>query len=338
MFRLPFEVVHPATVAEAAEFLSAHQGEAKVMAGGSDLMVSLNQRLLSFRYLVDIQGLPELRRIVGDSESGLRIGALATLREVERSPLVRRLCPLLVQAAGKVGSVQIRNLGTLGGNVCLDTRCWYYNQTDFWRGSKPPCIKEGGEECYVVRRGDTCYALHGADTVPPLIALDAQVRVVGVQGEGVRPVESLFTGDGKSPLTLGPDELVAEVLIPPASLFRRGVYIKYAPKDTIAYPLVGVAVALELDSAGWTCQRARIVIGGVAAAPLRVPSAEKLLCGLAANDDEWIAEAAHVGSRSVKIYSDVYASAGYKRKMIRTLIDQAVRQVFCKDPHPTGRR
>lgn len=336
MFRLPLEVVRPLTLADAIEFLRAHAEEAKVLAGGSDLMVSLNQRLLSLRYLLDIQGLPGLTRIEGGPESGLRIGALATLREVERSPLVRRFCPLLSRVAGAVGSLQVRNLGTLGGNVCLDTRCWYYNQSHFWRASRPPCLKSGGEECYVVRRGQTCYALHGADTVPALVALDARVSVAGSSGETVRPVESLFTGDGKSPLSLRPEEILVEIHIPAASLARRGVYLKYAPRDPVAFPLVGVAVTLAMDPAGWICERARIVMGGVSSSPLRAPSAEGLLCGRAGNDEEGIAEAARAACREVKIYSDVYATAGYKRQMIRVLVEQAVREAFRQDHQGLG--
>lgn len=328
MFRLPFEVLRPSTAAEAAKFLSEHPGEAAVLAGGSDLMASLNLRLLSPRFLVDLQGLPGLTRIAGDAGTGLRIGALATLRQIERSPLVRRLCPILAQAARSVGSVQIRNVGTLGGNLCLDTRCWYYNQSHFWRGSKAPCIKAGGEECYVVLRGETCYALHASDTVPALIALDAGALVEGTQGRDVRPVESLFTGDGKSPLALRPGELVLEVQVPAASLSRQGVYLKYAPKATIAFPLVSTAVALEIGPDGRTCRKARVVIGGVASAPLRARGAENLLCALAAGDGEGIAEAARAASREVKIYSDVNAAAGYKREMIRVLTEQAVRAAF----------
>ena len=337
MFRFPFEVVRPSTVAEAAEFLSANPGDARVLAGGSDLMAALNQRLHSPRYLVDLQGLPGLTHVAGDAESGLRIGAMATLREVERSPLIRRLCPVLARAAGEVGSVQIRNLGTLGGNLCLDTRCWHYNQSQFWRESRPPCLKEGGEECYVVLRGEGCYALHASDTVPALIALDARARVGGAQGEEVRPIESLFTGDGNAPLSLRPGELVLEVLIPAASLFRRGVYIKYCPKDTIAYPLVGMAVTLELDEAETVCREAKIVIGGVASVPLRAPAGEKLLCGLKAADHDGIAVAARAASREVKIYSDVHSQAGYKREIIRVIAEQAVTEAFGReDPSKQG--
>jgi 4-hydroxybenzoyl-CoA reductase subunit beta len=328
MYRFPFEVIHPATVAEAAEFLRAHSGEVQVLAGGSDLMASLNQRLLSPRYLVDLQGLPGMSGIKEDRKLGLRIGAMTTLRCIERSPLVRRLCPILAKAAGKVGSVQIRNLGTIGGNLCLDTRCWYYNQSPFWRASKPPCVKAGGEECYVVQHGEGCYALHASDTVPALIALDAQVSVESSQGQSVRPVESLFTGDGESPLALQAGDLIVEVIVPTASLSRQGVYIKHSPKSTIAFPLVGLAVTLELDSPGRNCKSARIVIGGVASAPLRAPEAEELLKGLTVDDRESIAAAAQAAAREVKIYSDVHNPAGYKRKIIQIVAEQAIEDAF----------
>src|SRR5512136_795607 len=152
---LKFDYFEPATVEEACSLLREHRGRAKVMAGGTDLVVRMRQRLVYSCSLINIKKIPHLTQITGNGE-GIRIGALAILGDVETSLPVRRTVPILAQATGCVGSPQIRRMGTIGGNICLQTRCWYYNQSYSWRKVRPPCFKAGGDRCYVVKRGSRC--------------------------------------------------------------------------------------------------------------------------------------------------------------------------------------
>src|SRR5687768_7333879 len=183
------------------------------IAGGTDLMPNMKHRLFTPRQLIGLKRLPELHGIVV-SDGELRIGAAETLTAIAHHPLVREHAPSLAKAAGLVAGPQLRNMGTLGGNLCLDTRCTYYNQTYFWREALGFCLKKDGEHCHVVPQGKRCVAAHSSDVAPVLIALGAEVEIASRKGRRVIPVESFFVGDGIHNNVLSPGELVTEVRVP----------------------------------------------------------------------------------------------------------------------------
>ncbi|MFH1008928.1 MAG: FAD binding domain-containing protein, partial [Candidatus Latescibacterota bacterium] len=197
----PFEYLRPASLKEACEALSEHHGAICILAGGSDLIPRMKQQIIRPAYILDMTDVAEHRYVRGDRH-GLVIGAGTTLHDIATSEVVRRQAPLLAVAAGKVASQQIRNLATLGGNICLETRCWYFNQSLAWKRAKPNCFKAGGRICHVVNKPGHCYAAYQGDTAPALLALNTWVRLVSVNGDRTIPLEQLYSGKGEVPLTL----------------------------------------------------------------------------------------------------------------------------------------
>jgi len=178
-----FDYLEPESIGEVSQLLSQYQGDVNVISGGTDLLVRMNQRGVTPSYLVNLKRIPDLDYITHDRTEGLRIGALTTLHEIETSSIIQEHFPILVLASSRVASPQIRSTATIAGNICLDTRCWYYNQSHRWRQSLSPCYKLGGDQCYVVKKGDHCYSLFSADTVPALIGLGAKIKIMGSAGE-----------------------------------------------------------------------------------------------------------------------------------------------------------
>ncbi|NIO70422.1 MAG: 4-hydroxybenzoyl-CoA reductase subunit beta, partial [Anaerolineae bacterium] len=287
--RLPkFEHLQPESLEEALDLLSEHGEEAKVIAGGTDLLVSMKQRLLAPRYLLNLKGLAELD-FIEEGEEGLRIGALTRLTTLIKSPLVREKFPVLAQAASYVSAPPLQNMGTLGGNLCLNTRCFFYNQSQFWRQARPLCFKTGGEMCHVVKGSDHCYSVYQGDLAPVLIALEARVKVAKKGSERVIPLLDLYTGKGEKPIALEAGEILTEVEIPALAASWGGDYQKLRYRGAMDFPLVGVAAVLDWN--GGSCARAMVVLTAVSSAPVVVEEAGKLLEGQKP-DEEAIARAA----------------------------------------------
>jgi len=261
--------------------LAKHGGEAVVLGGGTDLVPGLKYGLLRARHLVSLKNIPGCRHISISANGDLSIGACATLRNVAMSPLVRKTCPALAEAAAQAGSPLLRNRGTLGGNLCLDTRCWYYNQTEAWRASRLLCLKAGGEQCYVNQKQNSCVALFSADTPAVLIVARALVTLAGPQGERTIPVEALYSGDGLRPLTKSDAEILTTITVP-APRGRWGTaYLKHSVRESIDFPVLGVAAAVELRVDG-SIGEARIALTGARSAPFCLAAVEAALRGRAA--------------------------------------------------------
>ncbi len=250
MLRLPPYRYHgPATVDEAVALLTEHAGDVMPLAGGTDLIPNMKHRLFEPGHLVALKGIGELRGI-HEEDGWLRIGAAETLSTVAADPSVRRRAPALAEAAGNVAGPQLRNMGTIGGNLCLDTRCTYYNQTAFWRGALGYCLKKDGTVCHVTRVGKKCVAAHSADTPPVLMVLDAVAVLVGPDGRREIPVRDFFVADGIANTRRAPGEIVTEVRIPPTAGARRSAYAKLRQRQSIDFPLLTIAVAADLDDDG----------------------------------------------------------------------------------------
>ena len=319
--RLPkFEWVRPASLKEAAAFLKAQGPRATLMAGGTDLVISMKQRTRLPSFLVDLKSIPGLAVIRTVDEGGMSIGPLMKLSDIVTSPEVNHLYPELSRAASAVGSYQIRNQGTLGGNLCLQTKCYYIDQSSSWWTSSERCRKRGGKHCYVLpssTRG--CFALLSGDTVPALIAYKAQLRITGPEAERVISLEELYTGQGLRHLDLRPEEILSEVLLPPPDGAKVS-FFKYGARNTIDFAMVSGAVSFKRSS-----REARIVVGGVASGPLRAREAEDLLIQ---NPEGDVAdEIGRVAAAKLKMVSWIRGSVSYKREMIRLLVRDAVNRL-----------
>lgn len=267
----------PETLEEAVAMLREYGEDAVPLAGGTDLVPALKYGVLRARHLVSLKRLPGCRAIAVTPAGDLSIGAFATLREVAESPLVRAACPALAGAAGQAGSPLLRNRGTLGGNVCLDTRCWYFNQSARWRASRPLCLKvAGGQRCYVNERQNRCVALFSADTPPVLVVVGARATLRGPGGERTVPVEDLYTGDGLAPVHRGAAEIMTEITVP---MRRWGTaYLKYSARESIDFPILGAAAGVALGADGLIAE-ARVALTGVRSAPIRLEEMEAVLRG-----------------------------------------------------------
>ncbi len=323
--RLPeFKHLTPKTLTEAVEILQTHREEAGIIAGGSDLVVKLKQRQVDLRYIVDIKGIPGMAGIASRTDE-FEVGALTKLNAIESSPELLDAAPLLAKAASLVAGPQHRSMGTLGGNLCLDTRCYYFNQSHRWRQSRPPCYKTGGERCYVAARSNECHAVYSGDTAPALIALGARVRVVGPSGTREVPLESIYTGNGKIPIKAIEDYSIITAVIIPKKLPHTGVaYWKYRIREAVDFPVVGVAVSITLDKPDGICVRSRIVLNAVGTAPSRVIEAEKALEGRKIADA--MEEAVESAYQAAHPIHKMGGSPYYKKVIVRIYTKRALEE------------
>ena len=325
--RLPgFQYVAPRSIGEVCLFLKDHGKESKILAGGTDLLPSMKQRIFSPSYLVHIHDIPEMSQIEFNEQSGLRIGALVKLRVLERNPLIRQRYPMISQAAAEVGSVQIREMGSLGGNLSLDTRCYYYNQSSFWRKCKPRCIKMGGERCNAMGGGKRCFAVFCGDLAPSLIALGAEIKLVSTKGERILSLSDFYTGNGAMPLAIETDEVLAEVripVLPPNEVI--GTYFKYRIRRTIDFPLASVAAVLTFDAKGQICKEATVVIGAVGTKPEEVKTIGELLKGRRL-DGPTIEEASELAFHTAKPIANQGSTPFYRKRMIKVMTSKALKR------------
>lgn len=269
----PFEYFEPGDLATAVALL-AEDPERTILAGGTDLIPQLKRGQAAPRGIVSLAGVAVLRAI-DEIDGGLRIGAMVPLGTLERDARVRERYPALHQAVSHVADRTIRRTGTLGGNICLATKCIYRDQPQTWPRGLAPCLSLGGDVCHVVPAGSTCHASLAADTVPVLIALQARASLVSPAGERVVPVEALHAGDNLRPLALGPGEVLSGILLSPPEPESGSAYVRFSHRRALDFPVASVAVAVQ-GSHGH-CARARVVVGAVAPHPLRLRGVEQRL-------------------------------------------------------------
>lgn len=325
MLRLPAYRYHrPATVDEAVGLLAAHAGDVMVVAGGTDLIPNMKHRLFEPGHLVALKGIRELTGIRED-DGVLRIGAAETLSTVSGHARVRELFPSLADAAGHVAGPQLRNMGTLGGNVCLDTRCTYYNQTEFWRSALGYCLKKDGDTCHVTRVGKKCVAAHSADTPPVLMTLGATLRLQGPGGTRDVPVRDFFVADGIANSRREPDEVLTEIRVPLAAAQRRMAYTKLRQRKSIDFPLLTVAVAAAIDPDG-TVTAIDGVVTGLGSRPRELTGWDDIVVGARLDDDvvEALAERAHKQCHPLE---NMIVDPEWRRAMVPVYVRRALTAV-----------
>ncbi len=330
-----FKLLRPRTIEEAVSLLAKHSDRVvagdspanvsshnlRIVAGGTDLIPSMRQKLFEPQYVLDIRHIAEMKGIREQQGSGVEIAALTSLTTIERSDLLRRRYPVLTEAAATVASPLLRNMGTIGGNICLDTRCLWYNQSLTWRKGCGFCIKKDGDLCHVAPGGTKCWAAFSADTPPALLCLNAEIEIASASGLRRLPLRDFYTGDGVAYRNLQPNELVTRVFLPESSADYRGVYRKLRVRGSIDYPLAGVAVVIKRTNGH--IADARLAITAVNPAPLMVKGASELLAGKIL--DEALAEAAgDLAAKTAKPLTTSALTPEYRREMIRVFTKRAV--------------
>jgi 4-hydroxybenzoyl-CoA reductase subunit beta len=324
MLRLPwFEHRAPRSVAEAATILAGEGPRAMLIAGGTDLLPNMKRRHQAPAVLVSLRQVAELRRLNGTFGAGLTLHELA---RSERTPAALR------HAAIQVATPHIRNMGTLGGNLCLDTRCTYYNQTYEWRKAIDFCLKKDGTTCWVATASKRCVAVSSTDTAPALIALNAAVRLVSARGEREIPVEALYRNDGIDYLSRTADEILTEVRVPAG---WKSTYWKLRRRGSFDFPILGVAAALRLD--GETVSEARIALGAVASRPFLVDKAGEFLKGKRLTD-EVIAEAAGMVANRAKPMDNTDMDLYWRKELADDFAGYALRELRGDDLRETRLR
>ena len=322
--RLPkFEYVEPKSIKEALSVLM-NEPRARILAGGTDILVNMKHRVETPPTLVNIKRIPDLDFIRQDNGT-LRIGALTSLKKVYKESFIAEKAPALASAASQVGSYHHQSMGTIGGNLCQQNRCKYFNQSRWWRSSRPTCFKAGGEICHVVNKKKICYSNYCGDVAPALLVMNATVVLEGEGGSREIPLESLFSGDGKSPLELKEGEILTEIAIPSESLDGYSAYMKFSNRESIDFPIVGTALWASLDKRAY-----RVSFTAVDRRPLRAKNVEDLLKGKDL-DDEIVEKTPDLASKEATPVDNATYSPSYKRKMMGLLLrynmNEAVRRM-----------
>ncbi len=322
MIRLPpFTYLVPRTLGDAARAMAEHGTDAMLVAGGTDLYPNMKRRQFEPKVLVGLRAIRELQGVRGGARDGLTIGAATTLSTVAAHQEIAARYPALATAAGLVSSPQLRNMGTLGGNVCVDTRCNYYNQSYEWRKAVGFCMKKDGDICLVAPKSPRCWAVSSSDTAPVLWSLGARVRLVGAAGERTVPIETLYRDDGIEYLAKQPGEILADVLLPPADGWR-SAYLKLRRRGSFDFPVLGVAVAARMDGA--VVREARIVLGAIASTPRPAAAAAAALVGERLTP-ELIARVADLAAGPSKPLDNTDFTHPYRKKMTRVFVARALR-------------
>jgi len=323
--RLPKFAYHvPRTIGDAVKMMGDAGAEGQYVAGGTDLYPNMKRRQQTPRTVISVGRVPELQRIEGDGKEGLRIGAGVSLTEIIEHPIINRDYPAVARAARTISTPTLRNMGTIGGNLLLDTRCNYYDQNYEWRKGINFCLKKDGDVCWVAPGSSKCWAVQSADLVPLMVALGARLRLVSTVGDRLVEARGFYNDDGIDYLHKRPDELLAEIQLPPVN-GSRAVYKKLRRRGAFDFPVLGVAVRLDLDADG-SVRDARIVLGGIAPAPLEVEAAGRALVG-SPLDDEHMREAAEACYLRARPLDNTDHLMNYRKQMARPFVLRALQDL-----------
>jgi 4-hydroxybenzoyl-CoA reductase subunit beta len=337
MMRLPdFVFKSPRSISEAVDLLAgAPPGEAMLVAGGTDLLPNMKRRQQVPRTLIGLRRCPELRGMGVLSSGDVIIGSATTLTEIVRDQDIRKSCGALWQAASQVATPHLRNMGTIGGNICLDTRCNYYDQNYEWRKAIDFCMKKDGKTCWVATSSPKCLAVSSTDTAPALIALGAEVSLAGVDGIRRIPLSAFYQNDGIVYMTRAAGEIVTDVHVPPQNGWR-SAYWKLRRRGAFDFPVLSVAAAAKFDADG-TVRGARIVLGSVASRPIEVGEAAAALVGRPLTDAA-IAEAAELAAKPARPMDNTDFALVWRKRVTRDFVGYALRDIRGDDVKDLRRR
>jgi 4-hydroxybenzoyl-CoA reductase subunit beta len=322
MLRLPvFSAAFPGTVEAALELKAKHGAAAAYVAGGTDLYPNMKRRQQTPRVVIDLRGIPELGAIGVTRAGRLRIGAGVTLTRLIRHPVVLERWPVLAQAASSISTPILQNMGTVGGNLLLDTRCNYYDQNYEWRKAINFCMKKDGEICWVAPSSPRCWAVQSSDLAPVMVALSATVGLRGPGGERVIPASALYHDDGIQFHTKAPDEILTFVEVP-ALTNARAHYAKLRRRGSFDFPVLGVAAWARFASAG-VVEDARVVLGAVGSYPKLSEEAAAAIRGGPLSEDR-IDAAARAAGRPAKPLDNTDFTIGWRKDMVPVFVRRAL--------------
>ena len=337
MLRLPsFTYRQPRTLKQALAMKADAGADGMYVAGGTDLYPNMKRRHQEPRTVISLMGLPELARCEM-RDAGCVVGPCITLTDLSTNVAIRQHYDTVARAAQLVSTPLLRNMGTLGGNLCLDTRCNYYDQTYEWRKAIDFCMKKDGHICWVAPSSPRCWAVSSSDVAPVMVALGAEYLLVGPAGERLVPAARFYYNDGINYLTKQPDEILASVRLPPADGWD-AVYHKLRRRGSFDFPVLGVAAWVRWQSAsgkreaGPVVAEARIVLGGVASWPQDVPEAGAALVGTDLSP-EAIAAAAEAAYRPAKPLDNTDFDLSWRKQMTRVYVTRALEDLRQRPPH-----
>lgn len=324
MLRLPnLEFHQPDSLQGVLELLQAHGGQARLLSGGTDVLPNLKLRQITAEHLISLQSLAldgiEL------TDNALVVGAATKLQDVADDEMVRKYLPALAFATSRIASPQIRRMGTIGGNLCLDTRCRYINQSELWREALGGCLKSHGSECHVVPGGQGCVAALSSDSVPPLIAYGATVQILGPSGQRSLAVADLYDTDGLQHVKIAKDEILLRIEVPLPQVTTRVVYRKWAVRKSIDFPLVSVAVRLDLTQDLQQLQDGLLVVGVLGPRPRALPLLKYAGRGV---DEQLAIDLGDLAFSRCRPLPNVPYDTDYRRERLAIEVRRAVRDVI----------
>ena len=325
MMRLPkFDYHVPRTIAEALRIMGDVGPVGQFVAGGTDLYPNMKRRQQTPKTVISVMRLAELNQIIGNGQSGLSIGASVTLTDICENPLINRDYPVVAKAARTISTPILRNMGTIGGNLLLDTRCNYYDQNYEWRKGINFCLKKDGDVCWVAPGSSKCWAVQSSDLVPVMVAIGAKLRFASTLGERVVDAAGLYNDDGIDYLRKRPDELLVDIQLPPTNGWRAS-YQKLRRRGAFDFPVLGVASWISTE--GDAVKDARIVLGGIAPSPVEIKEAATALIGKPLTEEpiQAAAEAAYIKARPLDNTDFVYQ---WRKQMARQYTLRALRDLM----------
>jgi len=329
MMRLPkFDYRSPREIAEAVKIMAGSGPEGQFVAGGTDLYPNMKRRQQTPRTVISVMRVPELNQVTGDGGQGLVIGASVTLTDIVEHPVINRDYPVIAHAARSISTPILRNMGTIGGNLLLDTRCNYYDQNYEWRKGINFCLKKDGDVCWVAPGSSKCWAVQSSDLVPVMVAIGAKFRLASTLGERMIDAAGFYNDDGIDYLKKRPDELLVDIHLPPHNGWRAS-YQKLRRRGAFDFPVLGVAAWVQVDHAG-SVKDAKLILGGIAPSPIEVAESAAALIGQPLDNDriQAAAEAAYIKARPLDNTDFVM---NWRKQMTRQYTLRALQELTSTD-------
>jgi 4-hydroxybenzoyl-CoA reductase subunit beta len=325
MLRLPkFRYLQPRSVTEAIRMMADSGPDAMFVAGGTDLYPNMKRRQQTPKVVIGLAQIKDLCTMKGQPKEGMVLGASLTLAVVTADGRVQRAYPAVAKAAELISTPLLRNMGSIGGNLLLDTRCNYYDQNYEWRKAIHFCMKKDGEICWVAPSSPRCWAVQSSDCAPVMVAIGAKVKLVSSSGERVIRAAELYNDDGIRHLNKRPDELLTEIHLPPVNGWR-ATYWKLRRRGSFDFPVLGVATSLKLSEDG-TVEDSKIILGGVGSHPVEAVAAQKVIAGNKLTEDV-IREAAQAAYQPAKPLDNTDFAMTWRKEMARFYVSGTLREL-----------
>jgi 4-hydroxybenzoyl-CoA reductase subunit beta len=323
--RLPrFEFLKPVSLEESLGLLEKYGGKAKVLAGGTDLLVNMKYGVVRPEIVVGIKAVPELCTISSHHEGHTAIGACVTLSDLARNSLMAENFPAFQSAVRSVASRHIRNMASIGGNICLDTRCWYYNQSKLWRDARELCHRTGGKVCHAIKGSTRCHAINSSDTAPALIALNAKIAIMKKGQKRLIPASEFYRDDGIRHTILEPGEMVTSIQLPEVNGNSQSTFIKVSMRKGIDFATGNIA-AYAIEN-GKGVAGVRLIVGSISSAPVLLDKSSQVITESGLTEKS-IEKAAETARSELGTLTNLFTSAGYKRHLAEVLVRRALSEL-----------